>query len=334
MKKKVTLIVSLIVGILISIPIYGFVGIPNLWDTISNINLKYLIPYLITVILIYSALVFRWKIIIDAGNVKIPYRRLYLYKLAGYAISYVTPMAHLGGEPVRGMLLKRDGLSAQEGMSTVLIDKSIEFSTDIILGCIGLFVLLTTFSFTQNSFFFVLALVLSGLGLIILFYYSMLKGKYFFMRFFEFIKLYKFKRLRNFLKQMRKTEDNMLAFFKNHKYAFRNATLIQFALWFMMFFEYKYLLLMLGVDLPLIHIFLVFAIVGVSYVMPVPAALGTMEAGNVGVLALSNTKSSVGLAVSIIVRLKDLTITALGFIFLAYIGVTWKKINKIKTIKY
>lgn len=334
MKNKVTLIVSLLVGILISIPIYGFVGIPNLWDILTNLHLKYLPYYLLTVFIIYTTLVFRWKIIIDAGNVRIPYGRLFLYKVAGYAVSYITPMAHLGGEPVRGMLLKRDGLSAQEGMSTVLIDKSIEFATDIILGCIGLFVLLSTFSFTQNSYVFILALVVSGFVLIIMFYYSMLKGKYFFMRFFKFIKLHRLKRMQNFLKQMTQTEDNMLAFFKNHKRAFRNATLIQFSLWFLMFFEYKFLLLMLGVDLPMIHVFLVFAIIGVAYIMPVPAALGTMEAGNVGVLALSNTKSSVGLAVSIIVRLKDLLITAIGLGFLAYIGFTWKKINKIKKIKY
>lgn len=334
MKKKYIIILSLISGILISIPIYGLVGLPNIFNVFLSIDWKWALPYLGAVAVIYSSVVYRWKIIIEAGKIRVSFRKLFLYKLGGYAISYITPSAHMGGEPIRAVLLQQEGIPAKQGLATILIDKSIEIATDIVLGCVGFIVMLSMFSITSNSYYFFIALVAVGLSLIVTFYYRMLKGEYFFTPFFKILRLDKINSLKKSAIDLKNIEDNMLAFFKNHRKSFVYAALLHFGCWFIMFFEYKFLFLMLGVNLPFIHIFLVIAAIGIAYTTPVPAGLGTMEAGNIGALSFSGTKGSVGLAVSLLVRAKDLLLTTIGLLYLTYAGFTWKKINKIKTIEY
>ena len=134
-------------------------------------------------------LVLRWQRIIRAQGFNVPYRHLFMYKLAGYAISYITPSAHVGGEPVRAYLLKRDNVPFPKAMSSVIIDKSFDLTVNTLFGTLLLLLVIANLALPSNTMMVLLALSLLSSGLIFLFYYRTLKGKGFFILIFRLLGL-------------------------------------------------------------------------------------------------------------------------------------------------
>ena len=97
MNKKTSLVISLIVGVVLFILVYLKTGFLEILETFSHASLIKLSLYLLISILIIFFLVLRWKFIIRAHGFDVPLYRLVMYKLSGYAISYITPSAHIGG---------------------------------------------------------------------------------------------------------------------------------------------------------------------------------------------------------------------------------------------
>jgi len=87
-------------------------------------------PQLILVfIVLFMAQVFvsaiKWKVIIgDKKGEEISFLKILLARWAGFAISFLTPAALLGGEPVRFLILKRESkIPSNRIISSIIVDK-------------------------------------------------------------------------------------------------------------------------------------------------------------------------------------------------------------------
>jgi uncharacterized membrane protein YbhN (UPF0104 family) len=60
--------------------------------------------------------------------------------------------------------------------------------------------------------------------------------------------------------------------------------------------------------------------VGLAYIIPVPAAIGVLEVGQLSAFSLLNLSSSLGIAASIVIRAKDSIITLIGLIIISFKG--------------
>ena len=69
---------------------------------------------------------------------------------------------------------------------------------------------------------------------------------------------------------------------------------------------------LIGLEGSLLQIFLVIAGVSIAYFMPLPAALGVLETIQIFVFALFNSTAASAVALSILVRIKDVWWTLLG----------------------
>lgn len=69
---------------------------------------------------------FQWSLILrEAGISRGPWRAFWS-KMSGYSVTYLTPSMYFGGEPVRAVLYKDDGMSYQRVYATIALDKYIE----------------------------------------------------------------------------------------------------------------------------------------------------------------------------------------------------------------
>ena len=93
-----------------------------------------------------------------------------------------------------------------------------------------------------------------------------------------------------------------------------------------MFFEYKLALLLLGYNASFAAIFIFFSFVGLAYIIPVPAALGALEFGQSSASAMLGISKGVGLALSIVIRGRDMIWVFLGLSYLALHKVKFKEI--------
>ncbi|MBN1502596.1 flippase-like domain-containing protein [Candidatus Woesearchaeota archaeon] len=322
-KNSVSIIVSTLIGVLVLLFLYTKINIKEVLAIFKNITWQVLAVYLAAIILIEIFLVVRWDVILKEQNRFVPFANLLMYKEAGYAVGYITPQAHLGGEPVRALLLKRHHMSFKTALSSILIDKSLILVTDTFFGSIGVLLLLINLEFDPLLRILCILIGLIPLLLIFCFYYRLLRGLPFFTSLFRSLRLNKIKFTSKFEKDLRVIEKDMIDFFKNHKRVFIKIVLIQLILWSLMYVEYKSALLMLGYNTPLHRLFLILSSVAISYVMPVPLALGVLEFGQVSTLSLLKLPSQVGLAISLLIRIKDILRTAIGLIVLSYFGLPW-----------
>ena len=89
----------------------------------------------------------------------------------------------------------------------------------------------------------------------------------------------------------------------------------------------KILLIALGFNIGLTNIIVSLTFLVVAEIIPVPAALGFLEAGQAAAFGLFAKGGSLGFAVSIFLRISAFIFVALGLAFISHFG--WKHLEKM-----
>jgi glycosyltransferase 2 family protein len=135
--KKIFQYTSLIVGTILFIFALKYTGMDNILTSLKIVNKKAFFFYLLISISIFFGFVFRWYLIIKCHNYNISLFKLFNYRVAGFAISYLTPSARVGGEPIRTYFLVKNKIPFEKAMSSVVIDKSLELTANAVMTVIG-----------------------------------------------------------------------------------------------------------------------------------------------------------------------------------------------------
>lgn len=300
--------------------------------TYRNFNPTTLLFYIISVITILLLLNWRWDIILKSRKINIKFRRLFIYRIIGMSINFITPGPRVGGEPAQASLLTKHNVDFTEGLSTIIIDKIIDITTSGILFLIGLSLVFLKYTISGT---FGLILLISGLFfiiIVILFYYRMLNNKHFFLKIFHILKLYKIKNktLIKLEKKLEELELIMIEFYKNNKKYFVKTIAISILSWVAMFFEYKFAAQLLGFNIGFIEIFFIVSFIGMAMLFPIPMAIGVLEAGQISAFALLQLPASAGIALAFLVRAKDIIISMIGITLLTFYGFHVPKVVKSK----
>ncbi len=332
--KRNIIIFSLVAGIIAVWYVFSTVSWSDVVNAFSGATLELVLYYVLVQLGLMAVMTVRWQVILNSQGFKgMNVFKLNNYRLVGQAISFITPSAKLGGEPVRaGLLSSKEGIPFDKALSSVVIDKTLEVSTSgafFIIG--GLFILLS-FVVSPDLKYMILGLSLFFLILVFLFNYRVMRGKHFFHTFFDIIKLTKIKSLKKFMKKVKDFELLIIKFYHKDRVHFLYTLLISLVGWILMFVEYYIAGKILGQELSLLQIFLVFSFVGAAYIVPVPMALGALEAGQMSVFNLLKIGTATGLALSLIIRVKDMFLAGIGILLLFIFGLNFKKV--VQDTKY
>jgi len=332
MKKKIVFWASLIVGIAAMIGIYLNIG--DIFLSFKDAPLILLIPYIAIVILIHLLHVWRWDIILKSMGYNLSFNKLQNYRLMGYALNYITPTAHIGGEPLKAVMLKEDKVPYTIGVSSLVIDKSFEITADGILGLFGIIIIGLSFQLPRELWIYLIILSVICILFLLNILSYILKKENLFLRIYKRLNLpYRRNWLDNskLVRMIRikiiETRDNIRHFFQGHKKEFHKAILISASMWLLMFVEYKLLLLIIGFNANIYQLFIIISFVGLAYFIPIPAALGVLEASQLSAFRILNLNPDInlnpnlGLATSLIIRAKDILMTIIGLMLIFVKGV-------------
>lgn len=319
MKKSVNLVASLLIGVGIFGVFLYKIGMNSVNLIIQNINFNYLLIYAIVTTVAFFPTAWRWKIILKAYKKNVSFLKMMKYTLAGYAVSYVTPSAKVGGEPLRVYMLKKEhDIDMKIGTSSVILDKFIEFVGTAVFGFIGLVIL-----FFLPELPIYVKLILAGILVVsfyILFilYYRTVTGKGSFSSLFVKLKLNRIFKTKNFVRTLKAVEKRMGKFFVEHKREFFMASLTYVVYSILAILEFKFLLLSFGINVSLSIIVLAIIVWGLANFVPVPAGLGVLEAGQAGLFSLLEGDGNIGFALSLLMRIRALLFVAIGFSFITH----------------
>jgi len=307
---------SIAVGLALSIAIVWGVGIGQVLDAFSHASWIVIAAYLLVSLLIAVGLTVRWRVALDAYGVRLPFYTLFIYRLIGFSVGYFTPSAHVGGEPVRALLLQKQGIPLKVGFSSAVVDKSLELLFNVAMFFLGTLLIASATGFALVARVSLVILGLVAVGLAAIFLYHVFRRKRLLV---PVLRLLCVHRLRNWPRVQHaadELEELITHFYTRKNRHFRRSVLINALLWALMFLEYKFALLILGYDANLFSILVFLTGVGIAYAVPIPAALGVLELGQLSAGALLGVAPAIGVALAFVIRARDIIWTLIGALLL------------------
>lgn len=312
--KKRQLLLFLIGFVLFGIFFYKLGG-DSLTLIESNFNLKYLLIYVGITTFAICPLVWRWQVILKGYHKKVSFWTLLRIQLAGYAVSYVTPSARVGGEPLRIYMLEKEcNVDYKTGTVSVILDRYMELLGTLCLGIVGLMLVLFLPAVSYKLKVGATLLILASLIVLYIFYYRLEKNKGFFSPLFSLFMSRKM--IEKYQQVLKDVDEKMSYFIIHHKKEFFLSFFFYAVSGSLFLIEFKYLLLSFGVPTTMFEVILIVVVLGAANFVPLPMALGSLEAGQSSLFILLKDNSTIGFALSLVHRIRGITISLVGFVLI------------------
>jgi glycosyltransferase 2 family protein len=296
----------------------------EIWDSLKLLKLWQLAALLALNTVIFALITARWWLIVRAEARRVPFLPLTAYRLAAFGMSYFTPGPQVGGEPLQILYLKKAyGLTAVRATAAVIMDKLLEFLANFLFLALGLFAVTASGmlgSFAPDAWVVVpLALLLLWpLAHISLLYqrrhplsalikplHKLLSGRK------------KFAAVETFLRLVIVSEHLAALFCRRHLATLFAALGVSLLSWAGMMFEYHLMLTFLSADLSLTETLAALTVVRLSFLAPLPAGLGALEASQVFAATAFGLPAALGISLALLMRGRDILIGGLGLLIAA-----------------
>ncbi len=304
-------IALLLGGLALLVFLCRHLGLGELFAAVERADPARFLAFLVLSTVVFFAYAKRWSIVLEAmgaGRPRLSLGALLSFRAAEHAVSTLFPAAHLSGEPVRALLLRHHGRDWSRSISTVAMDRMLEATASSIAGPIYVAAFFLANGGRTAAAPWVMGGMIVCLGLIVLFYVHLYQG----------VTLISFLERRGFLPPMRghleTIEADLRAFVRTPSFvaslavAFLAEALVIAELWM--------LARAFAMPISLPTLLGVMVGMGVAQLLPIPAALGSLEVTEVGIVSLAGGSASVGLAVGLLVRLRETLWILVGLVAL------------------
>jgi len=309
-----------LISFLVAFLIFFFVLRWTGWQELRNafglfLSYKGLILVLVT-LLIWLSGTYKWKLILKDQGYDFPFSKLIQIYFAGFAVTFLTPIALVGGEGFRAYALNNQ-FDIPWGKNIAIL--TVEKILSIIVLSLFLF-------FGLISFLFLTSLHIKYLEILLIGLFFLFIGLLFFLHF----RLYKKENITKFIfKIFGIKNDHLLynfthdvfALFQPKKMMFWKICLVSFSryvfvflrIWLLFFFLTKF-------QNPLFSLALMFFMY-LSYLLPLPAGIGSLEAAQSIGFSYLGFEAAMGVTFSVIIRSAELFVAAFGIILLFKLGI-------------
>ena len=261
----------------------------------------------------------RWWQLLRAFGAPVRLYTVCAYRFAGNAISYLTPGPHFGGEPLLVYLLrKRQGIPLPQAVTSVALDRTLEFFSSIVVLSFSLIMLTVTGSgpFT-GKWAFPLAVTLATAVAALL--AALCMGK----RPFSLLCPWLMRlcgmahgappgfagRLLEALMQGETLTETLL---RRHRRQFILANLYSLGHWLGIFVEFWLMAALLGHPLSFSQLLTVVIAARLAFLTPLPAGLGVLESALPWATAALGLGSVLGLSLCLLIRVRDILFSLAG----------------------
>lgn len=256
----------------------------------------------------------RWWLILRAQGHRLPYLSLAGYRLAAFGVTYVTPGPQLGGEPLQAYLLhRRMRVPGAEAVASVMLDKLLELLANFSFLLFGISItlgagLLSSEIGSQALLLSLGLLALPGGYLLVLW-----RGRTPLTRLAKWAaERFSGGRFDGVAGLAQTSEIQIARFVKESPGTILKAILLSVLIWIAIVFEFSLALAFLGIQMNLPQVIIALTAARIAFLLPVPAGLGTLEAGQVLVMQAIGFSPAVGISLSLLIRARDVVLGGFG----------------------
>lgn len=265
-----------------------------------------------------------WQIVFVAYDRRVPFLRMLKARLASYAVSYLTPSAMLGGEPLRALMV--GGSSRRRSMATVVIDKTIEIVTMSFFTIAAVLVALARFSMPRSTR--TVFLVFIGVIILLVLFLIVRQKKGMFIGIIDAMAKVglRFKFIERNRSHIQDIDAHVSDFYRGRRRKMPLVALhycLTFFFWVAEIFVTMTFLHVPGVTI--FKSFLIITLGNVALLLPtIPGSVGVYEVANVGIFALLGWNASTAMSMAIVRRIVTLVWVGVGLLAI------WKSPVNIK----
>lgn len=321
MAKKAFIYIFLLgIGFALFVKIILDTGVDNIILALRDFSIAYFALYFLVQFVNFLFQTWRWQYILKHFKYKVSFGKLILHRYAGWAINFLTPSAQLGGDPIRVVLLGKEGVRRRDAVFSVVVDKVLQLTGLIIFVMMGFVFLFFRQMVTKDIFMtFGLALIFF-ICLLVWFYIASIKNIGFFSSIFRALRLDKIERFRKTYNKTLIVEEALREFYADHWGKFVWLLVLSVAGEAYEIIEYLIIGHFMGFDFTFSEVFLIRSLPCLAYLIPIPGALGVLEGGHAAIFALLGININVFVFV-LIVRIKDLINVVIGLAHLSGNGI-------------
>ncbi len=295
----------------------SLVDVQAILGSVHLLELAGLAAYNLLVMWLFSL---RWWLALRALGYRLPYRDLFRYRTAGFAISYLTPGTQFGGEPLQVMALsRRHGLPVSIALASVTLDRLFELLANFTFLAVGV-----TLALHRQAFGAIprmgLAIWVAGLLALPLVYLALLRGGWRPLAgVARRLAIFLDRRLSGKACQLAhlidEAEKRIADLLRLRPWALIWVGLAAGLIWLLSLSEYWLALRVLGARLDLSQTITALTAARLAFLTPLPGGAGALEAGQVFALSELGFSPALGLAISLWIRLRDACVGGLGVAF-------------------
>lgn len=255
---------------------------------------------------------YRWQLLGQSVGCGLDLWPLFLVRMGGQTISFITPGPQFGGEPAQiYWLVTRFGVSMKHAVLALGLDRLYELWINFLVLLAGLIIVLNSFQWAADNFLIqtpVAVLLLSALLILPVMAY----------RFREVIQNKIAITLNNYLaknttKELDTAQDSdalssPLPLSRNHAIAFGVSLLV----WVGIFSELQLVVYILDIKLSLIEIMTLLCFIRLAMLLPLPGGIGSIEAAIILFFQLLSLDITLAFSVIALCRLRDVVLLATG----------------------
>ncbi len=327
MKKSIFYSLSLLIGLILFFIALKEIGLENLISALGEVSLIQFLIALGAMFLAFLIGTLRWKIIIDSQLDKpLCFKDVFIPRVVGFSINYLTPVVFAGGQPVKAYIVKeRNKCSLEKVIISIILEEAIFLSILFVFVILGVIFLFTSFNLPSLLKNIVFLITFFCSIIFFLFYYRILRKKPdrrgFFTFFIEMLRLDKISAINNIKEKVADIEKEIFYFFKKQR---KKLILVSFLTVIEILFlilAYYLIISYLSPGLNLIEVFSINSLINIVYFIPIPAALGSFEWSQALIFNVFGLSLNTGIAFSLIVRILNLILVSIGILLLVHFEV-------------
>jgi uncharacterized membrane protein YbhN (UPF0104 family) len=271
-------------------------------------------------LLAFNAIIFllittRWWVIVRAENGDVPIHRLYIYRLAAFGLSYFTLGPQVGGEPLQVVYLQNfHRLTYARATASVILDKLLEFSANILFLAGGLVAVIRVGILAENGIPLAGSVVPLAAILILPAVYAGLLYVGYYPLGVTLRRILPSASGAGFPRLLVVSERMAAAFTRRHVAAMAAALGVSLVGCLGLTAEYWLMAHFLGIQLTPWQALAGMTMALLSFLLPIPAGLGALEASQVLALGAMGFPPADALGLTLLIRGRDIVFAGLGLL--------------------
>ncbi len=287
----------------------------DLLQTIKNLQLSQWIVWIALNLLIIMLLAGRWLVLTRAMALPCKFSQLLRVRQAGQVISFVTPGPQFGGEPLQVYWLwRRYSVPGHAAFLAVGLDRFYELWINFAVLLLAVMALVTSRSATFVNWNIIALILLALILLMGLFVWFMLRQP---LRIRDWVKRLTgrwldHQRLNHLDMHWSQLNESLQQVFTGQRTALSVALGLSLLAWAGMIGEFWLLLHFLDVPLDLATFIVLFTVVRLAFLLPLPGGVGSVEAGLFWAFQALALPLPAAAGLIVLMRLRDVVILLAG----------------------